>query len=93
MDLTDTSIIGTTVSAQKAFTSATIAALFVANTVQKQLILPIGSILPGFSASLTKAVHLINASSSIAICRVTILQKADILSQNFYAFLEGGGSH
>jgi hypothetical protein len=88
LDLTDPSIIGSTVAEQKSFTSATVAALFAANSVQKQLVLPIGSVLPGFSASLTKRVNLINASSAIANGRVTILHKADILSQNFYALLE-----
>ena len=92
LDLTDTSIIGTTTTDQKAFTASMIAALFATNTVQKQLVLPIGSVLPGFSAALTKSVYLINASAAIAYGKTTILRKATILSQNFYTLLEEGDS-
>lgn len=90
LDLTDTAIIGTTVAEQKSFTSATVKSLFTANTAQKQLVLPIGSILPGFSQALTTEVYLINASSSVTNNKVAVLPKSDILNKTFYVLLEAG---
>jgi len=90
LDLTDTAIIGSTVAEQKSFTSATVKSLFTANTAQKQLVLPIGSILPGFSQALTTEVYLINASSSVTNNKVTVLPKTDILNKTFYVLLEAG---
>lgn len=90
LDLTDTAIIGSTVAEQKSFTSATVKSLFTANTAQKQLVLPIGSILPGFSQALTTEVYLINASSSVTNNKVAVLPKTDILNKTFYVLLEAG---
>lgn len=90
LDLTNTAIIGTTVADQKSFTTATVKSLFIANSAQKKLVLPIGSILPGFSQSLTSEVNLINASSSVTNNKVTVLPKSDILNKTFYVLLEAG---
>ena len=90
LDLTDTAIIGTTVAEQKSFTSATVKSLFKANSAQKQLVLPVGSVLPGFSQALTTEVYLINASSSVANNQKTLINKTDILNKTFYVLLEAG---
>jgi hypothetical protein len=90
LDLTDTTIIGNTVAEQKSFTSATVKSLFKANSAQKQLVLPVGSILPGFSQALTTEVYLINASSSVTNNKVAVLPKTDILNKTFYVLLEAG---
>jgi hypothetical protein len=82
--MTDTTIIGATVTAQKTFTSSMVAALFTKNTAQKQMILPVGSVLPGFSASLDTPVYLFNTSSP--------LTKSQLLSKTFYVLLEAGDS-
>lgn len=92
LDLSNTTIVGVTATEQKAFTSSTVAALFSANTAQKQLILPIGSVLPGFSAALETTVYLINASSSIANNQTAVVPKSTILGQQFYVLLESGDS-
>jgi len=91
-NLTDTAVIGTTVTEQKQFTASTIKTLFTANTAQKQLILPAGSVLPGFSTSLTDPVSLFNASSTVANNKKAVLTKSDILSKKFYVLLEAGDS-
>ena len=91
-NLTDTAVIGTTVAEQKQFTASTIKTLFSANTAQKQLILPIGSVLPGFSTSLEKPVRLFNASSTVANNKKTVLTKDEIISNTFYVLLEAGDS-
>ena len=90
LDLTDTAIIGTTVAEQKSFTSATVKSLFKANSAQKQLVLPVGSVLPGFSQALTTEVYLINASASVTNNRKTLINKTDIFNKNFYVLLEAG---
>jgi hypothetical protein len=89
-DLTDVTIIGSSVAEQKSFTSNSVLALFGANTAEKQLVLPVGSILPGFSSSLTKQVYLFNASAKVAYGKVTRIFKASILNLNFYAVLDAG---
>ena len=89
-DMTDVTIVGSTVAEQKSFTANMTSALFSSNSAQKQLVLPVGSILPGFSAALTQAVHLFNASSRVANGKVTRLTKASILSKKFYVLLESG---
>jgi len=90
LDLTSTAIIGSTVTEQKSFTSATVKSLFRANAAGKRLKLPVGSILPGFSQSLTSEVYLINASSSVANNNVSVVPKADIIGKTFYVLLEAG---
>jgi hypothetical protein len=91
-NLTDTAVIGTTVTEQKRFTSNTIKQLFSANSAQKQLVLPAGSVLPGFSSSLEKPVRLFNASSSVANNKKTLITKEEITSNTFYVLLEAGDS-
>ena len=90
LDLTSTTIIGSTVAEQKSFTSATVKSLFRGNAAGKRLKLPVGSILPGFSQSLTSEVYLINASSSVANNNVSVVPKADIIGKTFYVLLEAG---
>jgi len=90
LDLTDTVIIGTTVAEQKSFTTSTVKSLFKANTAQKQLVLPVGSVLPGFSQALTTEVYLINASSSVTNNKVAVLHKSEIFNKTFYVLLETG---
>ena len=89
-NLTDTTLIGTTSTEQKQFTASSVRTLFTANTAQKQLVLPIGSVLPGFSASLTTPVSLFNASSSVTNNKVSVITKTDILDKSFYVLLEEG---
>ena len=94
LDLTDTAVIGTTVLEQQAFTSNVIRSLFSENTAQNQLVLQQGSILPGFSSSLTKNIYLFSASSLLsgATTEVKTLSFKDILLKNFYVLIESGDS-
>ena len=89
-NMSDTTVIGTTLTEQKQFTSSTVKSLFTANSAQKQLILPAGSVLPGISASSDTPVYLFNASSAVANNKKTLLSKDDILSKTFYILLEAG---
>ena len=91
-DLGDANIIGSTDSEKKIFTSNSVSALFGVNTAQKQLILQAGSVLPGFSSSLTKPVYLYNASATVANCKITRLTKASILDLDFYVLMNSGDS-
>jgi hypothetical protein len=91
-NLTDTTVIGTTVTEQKQFTSSTVKTLFTANSDQKQLILPAGGVLPGFTVPPDTPVYLFNASSTVANNKKATISKGDILGKTFYILLEAGDS-
>ena len=91
-DLTDTTIIGTTPTEQKQFTSSTVKTLFSANSAQKQMILPAGVVLPGFTIPADTPVFLFNASSTVANNKVASLSKDMLSNKTFYILLEAGDS-
>ena len=88
--LNDTSVIGTTTALQRQFTAAAMRSLFAANTTQRRLILPAGSILPGFSTSTEQPLDLFNASASNG--SITTITRDEISSRHFYILLEAGDS-
>ena len=90
LDLTDTAVIGVTQAEQQQFTTNVVTSLFSANITQSQLVLPVGSILPGYSTFLAKPLYLFNASSSMVNGAKTILTHADIVGKYFYVLLEAG---
>ena len=90
LDLTDTSVIGTTDSAKRDFTSSMIKSLFSSNTGQNKLILKQNSILPGFSSALTTDVFLFNASAKVANSQKVSFTRDDLVSKNFYIVLDSG---
>jgi len=90
LDLTDTSVIGTTITANRDFTSSMIKSLFSANTGQNKLILKQNSILPGFSAALTTDVFLFNASAKVTNSQQVSFTRDDLVSKNFYIVLDSG---
>jgi hypothetical protein len=85
LDLTNTAIIGTTQAAQQKFTTNAMKSLFNANTTQSQLVLPPGSILPGYTVSVTEPIYLFKASLEGAA-----LTHDNIMGKTFYILLEDG---
>jgi len=80
-DLTDTTIIGTTVVQKRTFTKNAVIKMFDKDTSAvsgKQLILKAGAALPGFSDSLTQDTILLDGRSSIT------LQKSEMVNKAFY---------
>ena len=90
LDLTDSSVVGTTQEQKQQFTTTVMKLLFAANTTQSLLVLPAGSILPGYSASLAKPLYLFNASSTVSNGAKTVLTGDDIMDKFFYILLEAG---
>ena len=80
-DLTDTTIIGTTVVQKRTFTKNAVIKMFDKDPSAvsgKQLILKAGAVLPGFSDSLTQDTILLDGRSSIT------LQKSEMVNKAFY---------
>ena len=90
LNLTDTAVIGSTVVANRNFTSSMIKSLFSSNTAKNQLVVKQNGILPGFSASLPADVYLFNASSKISNSKKVNFTKNDLVSKNFYIILDDG---
>jgi hypothetical protein len=86
LDLTDPAVIGTTQVAKQKFTTSAMKSLFRANTTQSQLVLPPGSVLPGYTVPSTEQIYLFKASASLT----PVLTHADILGKTFYILLEDG---
>ena len=87
LDLTDTSVIGTTQVGQRQFTTNSMKSLFSANTAQRQLVLPAGSILPGYTTPPADPIHLFEGSPANPL-----LTHSKIMGNYFYVLLETGDS-
>ena len=87
LDLTDTAVVGTTQAEKQQFTTNAMQSLFTANTANYQLVLPAGSILPGYTTSVTEPIYLFNGSSVD-----TVLTQSKIMGKFFYVLLESGDS-
>ena len=92
LNLSDTAVIGNTVSSNRSFTSSMIKSLISSNTALNQLVLKQNSVLPGFSASLPSDVYIFNASSKITNTKKVSFTKDDLVSKSFYMVLDNGDS-
>ena len=91
IDLTDTTVIGTTELEQRTFTSNLVKSIVSSNTENKQIILKAGSVFPGFSTSLASDLYVYSASTVVASSLApppTVLTKETLLLKQSYILLE-----